>query len=488
MQLSELLIAADTPASAIVGDAELTAVAIDSRRVGPGACFVAVRGADDDGHRFIVQAIEAGATAVICQDASAVPPGVAYAVLPDTRGAIGALAQAMFGWPARALRTVGITGTNGKTTVAYLLKQVLAAAGHQAALFGTITYQTGLRTLPAATTTPDPISLASMMAEAVADGASHLVMEVSSHALDQDRVGGIEFDVGVLTNVTSDHLDYHESHQAYQAAKRKLFESLGAQATAVLNQDDAAGRDFAAATGAKVLWYGLSPAADVRGRIDRIDIAGTEFLLTAPGGEGAVTTPLIGRHNAYNCVAVAAAAEALGIGPETVAAALSAPEAVPGRLQRVETARPLAVFVDYAHTEDALANVLSALRPLTAEQLIVVFGCGGDRDRTKRPRMARVAEELADRIVITSDNPRSEEPAAIIDEIAAGLDKQGRAKTAIEPDRRAAIALALGEAAAGDVVLIAGKGHETYQLIGTEKLAFDDVAVAAEILEAPTTA
>ena len=423
MQLSELLTAAHTPAGAVVGDAEITALAVDSRRVSPGACFVAVHGADDDGHRFIAAAVEAGAAAVICQDASSVPAGVPHAVVSDTRGAIGALAQAFFGWPARALRAIGITGTNGKTTVAYLLKQVLAAEGHQVALFGTITYQTGSRTLPAVTTTPDPISLASMMAEAVADGASHLVMEVSSHALDQDRAGGIDFDVGVLTNVTSDHLDYHLSHESYQSAKRKLFESLGSQATAVLNQDDAAGREFASATGAKVLWYGLSPAADVRGRIDRIDIGGTEFLLTVPGSEVAVTTPLIGRHNAYNCVAVAAAAEALGIGPETVAAALSAPEAVPGRLQRVRTDRPFAVFVDYAHTEDALANVLSALRPLTAERLIVVFGCGGDRDRTKRPRMARVAEQLADRIVITSDNPRSEDPAAIIDEIAAGLDK-----------------------------------------------------------------
>ncbi|MHC4985284.1 MAG: UDP-N-acetylmuramoyl-L-alanyl-D-glutamate--2,6-diaminopimelate ligase [Planctomycetota bacterium] len=488
MQLSELLNAADTSADTLVGDAEITALAVDSRQVVPGACFVAIHGADTDGHRFIGQAVEAGAAAVICQDAGAVPSGTPHAVLPDTRGAIGVLAQAFFGWPARALQTVGITGTNGKTTVAYLLKHVLAAAGHQAALFGTITYQTGLRTLPAATTTPDPISLASMMAEAVADGASHLVMEVSSHALDQDRVGGIEFDVGVLTNVTSDHLDYHASHESYQAAKRKLFESLGPQATAVLNQDDAAGRTFAAATGAKVLWYGLSPAADVRGRIDRIDIAGTEFLLTVPEGDAAVSTPLIGRHNAYNCVAVAAAAEALGIGAETVAAALSAPNPVPGRLQRVDTDLPFAVFVDYAHTDDALANVLSALRPLTAQRLIVVFGCGGDRDRTKRPRMAGVAEQLADRIVITSDNPRSEDPGAIIDEIAAGLDKAGRAKSAIQPDRRSAIAMALDGADEGDVVLIAGKGHETYQVIGTERLAFDDAAVAAEILEARSTA
>ena len=481
MRLSELIQAAGLDPLERVGDAAIGDLTCDSKQVGPGACFVAIRGHDADGHAYIPAAIKQGASAVICEDRGACgqTPSV---VIDSTRRAVGPLAQAFHGHPSRRLKVVGITGTNGKTTVSWLLKGILTAAGHRPALLGTICYQTGVTDVPAATTTPDPIRLAAMMAEMVAAGQTHLVMEVSSHALDQDRVGGIDFQVGVLTNVTSDHMDYHKTAEAYLAAKLTLFELLAPSASAVVNRDDPAADSFLGASAATAITYGLSGAADRYARIQTIDIDGSHFQLVAGEVEIAVSTPLIGRHNIYNCLAAATAAEALGAGPESIVAALATTAHIPGRLQRVDSDRPFHVFVDYAHTDDALNNVLSALRPVTEGKLIVVFGCGGDRDRTKRPRMGRVAQELADRIVITSDNPRSEEPDKIIDEIVAGLDKSGLARTMILPDRREAMVAAIAQADADDVVLIAGKGHETYQIIGCERIDFDDVAVAAEIL------
>jgi UDP-N-acetylmuramoyl-L-alanyl-D-glutamate--2,6-diaminopimelate ligase len=481
MHLSELIQAAGIEPGEITGDAVITSLTCNSKQVEPGACFVAIRGHDADGHVYIASAIERGAAAIICEDRAACgeTPTV---VVNSTREAVGRLAQAFHGHPAKKLKVVGITGTNGKTTVSWLLKDILVAAGHKPALLGTICYQTGLTEVPAATTTPDPIALASMMAEMLTAGQTHLVMEVSSHALDQDRVGGVDFQVAVLTNVTSDHMDYHKTAEAYLAAKLKLFKLLVPTAAAVVNRDDPAADSFLAVAPGAAVTYGLSGAADRFARIETIDIDGSRFLFTTDETETAMSTPLIGRHNIYNCLAAATAAEALGVGPETIAKALATVAHIPGRLQRVDSGRPFHVFVDYAHTDDALDNVLSALRPVTAGQLIVVFGCGGDRDRTKRPRMGRVAQELADRIVITSDNPRSEDPDKIIDEIVAGLDKNGLARTAILPDRREAMADAIGQAVAEDVVLIAGKGHETYQIIGRERIDFDDVAVAAEIL------
>ena len=481
MRLSELLQRADVEPLELVGDVDIASLTCDSKQVQPGACFVAIRGHDADGHAYIASAIERGASAIICEDRSGCDD-LPAALLENTRQAVGLLAQAFHGHPARTLKVVGITGTNGKTTVSWLLKDILAAAGHKPALLGTICYQTGLTEVPAATTTPDPIRLASMMAEMVAAGQTHLVMEVSSHALDQGRVGGIDFQAAVLTNVTSDHMDYHKTAEAYLAAKLKLFESLAPAASAVVNRDDPAAESFMVAAPCRTITYGLSGAADRYARIQTIDIDGSHFQFVAGEDETMMSTPLIGRHNIYNCLAAATAAEEMGVSPETIAQALATVSSIPGRLQRVGSDRPFHVFVDYAHTDDALDNVLSALRPVTEGKLIVVFGCGGDRDRTKRPRMGRVAQELADRVVITSDNPRSEEPDKIIDEIVAGLDKSGLARTVILPDRREAMAAAIAQADARDVVLIAGKGHETYQIIGRERVDFDDVAVAAEIL------
>jgi len=482
MLLSQLLASAGLSAAARNGDAEIADVQLDSRRCGAGSCFVALPGRRDDGHKYVGQAIAAGASAVLCQDASAVGQPVAFAVVSDTHAAVGPLAQAIHGWPARRLICIGVTGTNGKTTVAHMARSILDAAGHKSALLGTISYETGRRSSPAVTTTPDPVGLAEMTAEMVEAGRTHLVMEVSSHALDQGRTAGIDFAVAVYTNLSGDHLDYHGDMDNYLAAKLRLFQRLGPEARAIINRDDEYAEAFARATKAQVTWYGLSDAADVKAKIESIGAAGSRFTLSCGRQEVCVATPMIGRHNVQNCLAAAGACTAVGVNLPTVAAALSRLEAVPGRLQPVPAEAPFRAFVDYAHTDDALQNVLSSLKPIVEGRIIVVFGCGGDRDRSKRPRMARVAEELADRIVITSDNPRSEDPSLIIDQIVAGLSSAGRQKADVEPDRRAAIAMAVAQARPGDVVLIAGKGHETYQVVGEERLDFDDVKAAQEII------
>ena len=443
---------------------------------------MALRGRADDGHEYIGRAIAAGATAIVSEVTSRPPDGAAFATVDDTHSAAGRLAQAIRDWPARKLTNVAVTGTNGKTTVAHVLHSILETAGYQTGLLGTISYQTGPRSIPAVTTTPDPVSLAEMIDEMLSSAKTHLVMEVSSHALDQRRTAGVDFGVGIYTNLSGDHLDYHGDMERYMGAKLRLFEALSPSAWAVLNRDDPRADDFAARTNARVIWYGLSRAADVRACIERIDSAGTRFRLFAEGEELAVETGLIGRHNVQNCLAAAAAAIALGVELPAIVDALVRRSGVRGRLRRVGIDAPYCVFVDYAHTDDALFNVLGSLRPVVKGRIILVFGAGGDRDKTKRPRMGQVAERLADRIVITSDNPRSEDPRKIIEDIAGGLSELGLAKTEIEPDRRLGIELAITHAKPDDVVLIAGKGHETYQLIGSKRFDFDDVEVAEAIM------
>jgi len=475
---SQLLKQAEVSAKRRDGDAEVQNVQVDSRLCGAGSCFVALRGTAQDGHSHIPAAVAAGCAAVVCEDASGVPDGLACAVVSDTHAAAGRLAQAIRGWPARRLTAIAVTGTNGKTTVAHLINSVLDDCGFKPAILGTIEYRTGARTVPSGTTTPGAVALAEMTTEMVETGRTHLVMEVSSHALDQGRAAGLSFQVAVFTNLSGDHLDYHGTMDNYLQAKRKLFECLAPQARAVINRDDTAGEDMAAASEAAVLWYGLNPAADLWARIDRIDSTGTQFTMLYGGREIPVTTPLIGRHNVYNCLAAAGACASVGVELPAVANMLAKASCIPGRLQRVNADAPYQVFVDYAHTDDALANVLGSLRPVAEGEIIVVFGCGGDRDRTKRPRMARVAQDMADCVVITSDNPRSEDPLAIIDEITSGLNESDRARCLVEPDRRKAIRLAIEKAMPGDMVLIAGKGHENYQVIGHERVHFDDVEEA----------
>jgi UDP-N-acetylmuramoyl-L-alanyl-D-glutamate--2,6-diaminopimelate ligase len=482
MLFSELLQQAGVEVLLRRGEAEISSVVSDSRRCGAGCCFVAVRGPAADGHAYIASAVASGGSALVCEDPTGVAERVPIAIVRDSRVAAGRLAHALRGWPARKLTAIGVTGTKGKSTVTYLIRSVLGQAGFRPALLGTIAYQTGKRSIEAGNTTPGAVELAEMAEEMVSAGSTHLVMEVSSHALHQARTAGVDFRVGVFTNLSGEHMDYHRTMEEYLRAKRLLFDGLAPGASAVINAEDPAGARMAELTRASVLWYGLDGPCGVSAQIEHSDVHGTRLVLKVAGRQVPMLTPLIGRHNVMNCLAAAGVGAALGIDADIIAAGLSAVGNVPGRLQRVDVAAPFQVFVDYAHTDDALEKALTAVRPLTKGRLIVVFGCGGDRDRTKRPRMGAVAERLADMVVVTSDNPRTEQPAAIIDEILAGLSPQGRGRALVESDRRKAIEQAIASATGGDVVVLAGKGHENYQIIGTRKIHFDDAEVAAEAM------
>ena len=460
----------------------VTDLVCDSRTVTPASVFVAVKGPDVDGHQFISQAIEKGALAIVCEQPA---DGIPCVVVPDSRIALGQLAQAFYGQPAKDLSNIAVTGTNGKTTFCYLLRSILQAAGQSCAMFGTTGHSLADEFIPALTTTPSGLQLAKLMARARDAGAKFAVMEASSHALDQHRLAGIDFQVAVFTNLSGDHLDYHGSMEQYLNAKAKLFEQLTPSAIAVLNRADPASENLAQLTKAeKLIWYGLGTQADLSASDIRSTANGSSFILNCLGQKLPVNSRLPGTHNVANCLAAAAAAMALDIDPKTIVDGLGKLQSVPGRLEPVPWSGPFSVLVDYAHTHDALANVLRAVRAITQRQLIVVFGCGGDRDRSKRPKMAAEACDLADRIFVTSDNPRTEDPQTIIREILTGISPQARPRTQVITDRRAAIETALALAAPGDVVLIAGKGHENYQIIGTQRRPFDDKAIAADWLKA----
>jgi len=513
--LAELMACADLgPVASHLAETRITAITDDSRRVSPGSCFVAVRGAGLDGHDFIDAAVRAGAAAIIVEREVPSRGGATIVRVPDTRETLARLAATYFGvgstnghrpqGPAahrRGLELIGVTGTNGKTTVTWLLRSIFEAAGQRTALFGTIEYDLIDRRVAAPLTTPSAIELCGHLAEAKHAGATTAVMEVSSHALDQRRTDGLAFAAGVFTNLTGDHLDYHGDMDAYFAAKRRLFEGLSQEAVAVINYDDGRARHLRETCLARTVTYSVgNRSADAYARILESDAHGTQFAmglaesgrgpLTIAGQEGLCRAPadeairlkLPGLHNVSNALAAAVTSMALGIGWEAMRRGLEAVQTVPGRLQRIESPdRPFSVYVDYAHTDDALRNVLSALRPITPGRLLCVFGCGGNRDRSKRPRMAAVAERLADLVFVTSDNPRREDPRAIIEDIVAGFARPRSVR--IQPDRRQAIAAAIAEARAGDAVLIAGKGHEDYQLVGDRVLPFDDASVAKEILQ-----
>lgn len=492
-------------------DPLISSVVEDSREVRPGSCFVARSGLKADGHTFVEGAVKAGASAVILERPLPLPPSIARLRVESARGVAGRLASVLYGLDdlqrAGRLNVIGITGTNGKSTFCFLMRAILRRAGLPTALFGTIEYDLLSRTVEARYTTPPATELMVYLAEAARAGATHAVMEVSSMALDQGRCEGIRFTVGVFSNLTGDHLDYHHDMGSYLRAKKRLFDGLAAGATAVVNAEDPACEQMVAGCRARVMRYGIvsdkvpADRLDLAARVHEFTARGTRFELIAPRGEGAqggslnadgaesleIDSPLVGRHNVQNSLAAAGAAIASGVSLQTVAAGLAGCGCVPGRLQRVlppdGRERGFTVLVDYAHTDDALANVLSALRPLTRGRLVVLFGCGGDRDNTKRPRMARVAAQWADRIVVTSDNPRTEDPEAIIRQILTGFEPGQMSGVLVEPDRRQAIAAAVAEAREGDVVLLAGKGHENYQIIGTERLPFDDAQVAAEEME-----
>jgi len=482
MKLADL--ATRIPGARLIGPGEVDVrrAVHDSQQVRPGDLFVALEGTQVDGHQFVQPALEAGAAAAVVQREVDLPGSPPMLVVPDSREAFGLCAHALAGDPTQRLMVCGITGTTGKTTTTFLVRSILEQAGLPAGVLGTIGYFIGCREIPSRLTTPDADELAGFFAEMAEAGLKAAVMEVSSHALHQRRTVGIAFDVGAFTNLSPEHLDYHQDMISYREAKGMLFEGLAPDAHAVLNADESASRSFAEATSAAVLWYGLEARADVVAEDVRSDTAGSRFTLATPRGRAEVRTALLGTHNVYNALTAAAVAEAVGLPMGAIVAGIEAVRVIRGRLEPVPTERPFSVLVDYAHKTDALEHALTTVRELVRGKgrLIVVFGCGGDRDRQKRPAMAQVAERLADRIFVTNDNPRSEEPQAIADEILAGF--ASRDKVTVDLDRAAAIEQALGEARAGDVVIIAGKGHETYQVIGDVTRPFDDREVAAAVL------
>jgi UDP-N-acetylmuramoyl-L-alanyl-D-glutamate--2,6-diaminopimelate ligase len=461
-------------------------VTADSRRVEPGWAFVAVPGTRHDGHAFAAQAVARGAVALVLERAvdGPLPADVARLYVPDARAALAHLAAAFYGHPSRRLTLIGVTGTNGKTTSTYLLEAMLQALGYAPGVIGTISYRYGGRELTAEQTTPGPEELQRLLRDMVAAGVSHCAMEVSSHALAQQRVAGCRFAAALFTNLSQDHLDFHGDMQAYYAAKARLFTEYR-PGLAVVNGDDAAGQALVQEACAPVLTYGFSPQADAAVEDLHMDAQGIRLQARVQGRRVAIRSPLVGRHNVYNLLGALGVAAGLGWDLERAIGGLETVAAVPGRFERVDAGQPFAVLVDYAHTPDALRNALTAARALTSGRLIAVFGAGGDRDRSKRPAMGRVAAEHADVAVITSDNPRSEEPMAIIRAIEAGY--RAAAPTGhcqVIEDRACAIRQAIALARAGDVVVIAGKGHETYQIIGAERHPFDDRHVARQALRA----
>ena len=493
LKLSEALRGADV-LRRIGEDVAVTGVEYDSRRVGPGSLFVAMRGETTDGNRYIEQALARRAAAIVTDSAAAYdatadgPLEVALAEVPHGRRALATIAANVFGHPERKIRLSGVTGTNGKTTTAYLLEQLLRAVGRSTALVGTIEYRIADEVRPAPHTTPESRDLLQLLAEGVARGVTEAVMEVSSHALDQGRVWGVPYDVAIFTNLTQDHLDYHGTMEAYFAAKRKLFDGSQSRPprVAILNAEDdtqAALVETAQAAGSEIWSYGAA-----RGDFHARDIAmrpnGMRFTLVSPRGESPMDVALTGRVNVLNLLAASAAALARGLSVAQIAEAAPMLRAVPGRFEAVDAGQSFTVVVDYAHTDDALRNVLALAQDLVSGahgRVLTVFGCGGDRDRTKRPRMGRAAAEASEIIIVTSDNPRSEDPRAIIDEILPGT-AGAPATVEVEPDRAKAIALALTKAHPNDIVVIAGKGHEKTQTIGNQVLPFDDVGVARQAL------
>ncbi|MGD8453108.1 MAG: UDP-N-acetylmuramoyl-L-alanyl-D-glutamate--2,6-diaminopimelate ligase [Phycisphaerae bacterium] len=482
-KLGELLSGLVEPGSiAARANQPVADVCDDSRRVVPGSLFVAIRGSAADGSRFVDDAVRRGATVLIGEE---LPPRD-DALVVNVADARAVLAQLAVRWhgldagPGAAMQLVGVTGTNGKTTTAIMTRSILQAAGHTVGLLGTVRYDLCGRSVTARMTTPGALELASHLRECAAAGATASVLEISSHALDQQRTAGLRIAAAAFTNLTGDHLDYHGTLEQYRDVKARLFTGLDADAVAVINRDDPHGAEMVRDCRARIVWYSLRGDADITGSISRDTIGGTYYRMRLGRDDLVLENAIVGRHNVYNALAAAGLVTALGASPEAVQAGLTAVRNIPGRLQRVPCASGSDVFVDYAHTDDALRNVLSVLRPLTRGRMIVVFGCGGDRDRSKRPRMAAAVAEWAHTIVVTSDNPRTEDPQQIIDEILTGFTPEVRQHVTVEVDRARAIRTALADAGAGDVVLIAGKGHENYQILGERRVHFDDVEVALQ--------
>ncbi len=497
MKLAAVL--ADVQSASVDGavDREIRAIAAHSDDVVPDAVFVAIRGFTHDGHAFVPEAVRRGAVAVVVEQPIAVPTGVTRVVVPNTRIALGLLSSAFYGHPSHALRVIGVTGTNGKGTTAHLIEAILGAWGQRCGVIGTTGAKVGTQTVALARTTPESYELQALLRRMVDAEFPYAVVEVASHALALHRVAGCRFQVAVFTNLTQDHLDFHKTFDEYRATKRRLFELVEPDGVGVVNADDPHGWYMSEGSRARVLTYGIAHPADVQAEAIRLGQGRTDFIIRSPAGVHPVSTRLYGRFNVYNVLAATAVAVSQGVPLKVVADAVAQFNGVPGRFELVDEGQRFPVVVDYAHTPDGLANVLRAGADLVGGRTITVFGCGGDRDRTKRPIMGRIAVALADEVIVTSDNPRSEEPMAIIGEIVDGLGdggagagddalRNGRSqppgRVQVEPDRRKAIFRAIELARPDDIVIIAGKGHEPYQEIRGVRHPFDDRTVAREAL------
>jgi UDP-N-acetylmuramoyl-L-alanyl-D-glutamate--2,6-diaminopimelate ligase len=481
MTVGELLDPA--PVSADIANAGVEGIEYDSRKVGPHGLFFAFPGAKVDGRIFAAQAIEKGAVAVVSELEAPKSFTGPWIQVRHGRKALAVAAGNFYGHPDRRLHVVGITGTNGKTTTSYIVDSIFRRAGFTTALIGTIEYRLGERIIPAVNTTPESLDLLRLFVELEQAGGTHVTMETSSHALALERVYGIRFETAVFTNLTRDHLDFHSSMEEYFTAKQKLFtpESVEPPRYAVVNYDDSYGRTLKSKPETEVFWYGLEDRAAVRAQRITSSFEGVRFEVQFAGRTYPVESPLVGQINVYNILAAWCTAFANGIEPEVIARGIRECSAVPGRFERVQMGQPFLVVVDYAHTDDALRNTIAIARRLTDKRVITLFGCGGDRDRTKRPLMGKVAAEGSDLVVLTSDNPRSEDPLAIMNDAMVGIRRLDTPHIA-EVDRERAIRRAIEAAGPGDVVILAGKGHETYQTLKNKTIPFDDREVARAVL------
>jgi len=474
------------------GDAHIpiASLADDSRQITPGTLFVAVKGERVDGHAYVRQAVAAGAAAVIVQDAAVVSgQAVPTIAVRDSRKALGLLAARLLNDPSMHLRMIGVTGTNGKTTTTYLIKALLESAKRHVGLIGTVSYEIGSERIDASHTTPGAVELQQLLARMVKAGMDSVAMEVSSHALAMERTSGCEYDVAVFTNLTQDHLDYHKTMEEYFKSKARLFAGLATTGKktgpkrAIVNADDPWASRIKQACPVPVWTYSVREPSDIRAHDVRLSVNGTTFRAVTPNGDCQIDSLLVGEHNVSNVLAAIGVGLNEGLSLDIIREGIRAVRNVPGRFERVEAGQDFTIVVDYAHTEDALVRLLAAAHALKTGRIITVFGCGGDRDRGKRPKMGRAATERSDIVILTSDNPRTEDPMAILQEVEAGVRdvlEAGRVRYEMIPDRRTAIETAVREAKHGDMVLIAGKGHEDYQIIGKQKFHFDDREVARE--------
>jgi UDP-N-acetylmuramoyl-L-alanyl-D-glutamate--2,6-diaminopimelate ligase len=485
LALAEILLRTDAGVPSAAKSLNIDGIACDSRKVAAGYLFFALLGANEDGNRYVRDAIERGAVAIASEAAPPVdlPANVVWIQVAESRKGLAVAAANFFGRPAEALQLIAVTGTNGKTTTSSLIDSALRASGAKTGLFGTIAYHTPLGEYLAPNTTPESLDLQGFFAEIRDAGGKYAVLEASSHALVMDRLWGCRFASAVFTNLTRDHLDFHKNFDDYFAAKRRLFEGTGAGApeTAILNADDPYSKRLAGLA-KKTLTYGIEDPADITAKKFQLAFTGLTFTAQTPHGRLQIASPLVGRINVYNILAAIGAAQAGGISNEIIEAGIRALKSVPGRFQRVDMGQPFLVIVDFAHTDDALQNLVKTARELNPKgRVITLFGCGGGKDRTKRPIMGEVSGRLSDLTILTNDNPRQEDPLKIISDIVVGMQKSG-GKYLIEPDREKAIGLAFDEARAGDIVLLAGKGHEDYQVLADKTLPWDDRRIAQHAL------